>query len=635
MTRFRPLYLAILSATVLAGSGALAHPGHPEHPSVSREMFPGEGVAHDDQHGLTEGHLPPVSRGVRLVGKAEVTNPSGAGNDGRVADVSAYGSHAFLTAFREPTCEKAGAHVIDISDPANPFEVTSAFMETTPHNYAGEGSQTLRLTNEFFDGVLFIHQNETCPGAPAPAEPRTRGGINIWDVTDPTNPQLLVAHAGDYTNPGGGMDDQANQTHSAFAWTNKFDRRTYVVLVDDEELTDLDILDITDPANPVLINDTLDLNAPPFDVGQDSPPNLRSVFSHDMTVKRVGARYVMNVSYWDGGYVLLDVTDPTPGNVTLIAESDYAELDEERLARGHEISPEGNGHQSELSPDNRFLVATDEDFNPFRVVATITSGPYAGTQYTATSASGTPPIDADTAVSGTPSFVGLACDPVPAGSGIALVERGVCTFQQKLDTIVAAGYDAGIVFNAVRPDCLSTVRMLAAGDIPFVFANRLAGLQLLQVPGVTESNACTTASPASGSPVASTTIEAVFDGWGYVRLFRTKIPGGVGEPGSISQIDTFAIPESQDPAFATGFGALSVHEVAIDPNPGHKLVYVSYYAGGFRILRYGDKGLQEVGAFIDGGGNNFWGVEVHKIGKEQYVLASDRDFGLYIFQPDL
>jgi len=530
---------------------------------------------------------------------------------------------------------RAGAHLIDISDPAHPFELTSAFMETTPDNYAGEGSQTLRLKNQFFDGVLFIHQNETCPGAPAPTQPRTRGGINIWDVTDATSPELLVKHAGDYTNPAGGTDDQANQTHSAFAWINKFDGRAYVVLVDDEELTDLDILDITDPANPVLVNDTLDLDQPPFSVGQASPANLTSIFSHDMVVKRVGERYVMNVSYWDGGYVLLDVTDPTPGKVSLIAESDYAQLDEQRLLRGQEISPEGNGHQSELSPDNRFLVATDEDFNPYRVVATITSGPYAGTGYTATSASATPPVDADTTISGTPTFVGLGCDPLPAGSGVALVERGVCTFQQKLDRIVAAGYEAGIVFNAVRPDCLARVTMLASGDIPFVFVNRVTGLPLLQVAGVNDANACTTASPATGSAVASTTIEAVFDGWGYIRLFRTHIPGDVGEPGSISDLDTFAIPESQDQAFATGFGALSVHEVAIDPNPGRRLAYISYYAGGFRILRYGDKGLQEVGAFIDQGGNNFWGVEVHRLGGEQYVLASDRDYGLYIFQPDL
>jgi len=86
---------------------------------------------------------------------------------------------------------------------------------------------------------------------------------------------------------------------------------------------------------------------------------------------------------------------------------------------------------------------------------------------------------------------------------------------------------------------------------------------------------------------------------------------------------------------AVGFGALSVHEVAIDPTPGKKLAFVSYYAGGFRILKYDNNRLTEVGAFIDQGGNDFWGVEVHNIGNEQYVLASDRDFGLYIFQPDV
>jgi PA domain/LVIVD repeat len=628
MRKGRLLLLTALFALLAVGPAAIAH--HPYH-SQSKEDFPGEGVLPADQHSAEDGHLPPVDRNVRLVGKAEVFNPAGSGNDGRVADVSAYGDYAFLTAFRDPTCEKAGAHVIDISDPRRPSEVRSAFMETTPQNYAGEGSDVLRMDNQFFDGVLFMHQNETCPGAPAPTEPGTRGGINIWDVSDPEHPNLLVKHAGDYQ--GGLSNVQANQTHSQFAWTNKFTNRSYVVLVDDEEFTDLDILEITNPRNPVLINDTLDLNEPPFDVDQDSPANLTDSFSHDMTVKRIGQRYVMSVSYWDGGYVQLDVTDPTAGNVSLIAESDYAQLDEERLARGHRISPEGNGHQSELSPDNRFLVATDEDFNPYRVVATIDSGPYAGTEYTATSGSDTPPIDAETSISGTPTFVGEACSALPAGDGVALVERGTCSFQIKLDTIKAAGYDAGIVFNNVRGDCLSQVLMLADGDIPFVFVNRLTGLRLLQDAGVTEANACTRPSPATGSPVAQTTIEAIFDGWGYIRLFGTNIPGQPGTTGSISQIDTFTVPEAQDPAFASGFGDLSVHEVAMDPE--RRLAYISYYSAGFRILKYGPRGLREVGAFIDEGGNNFWGVEVHEVDDRQYVLASDRDYGLYIFQPDL
>src|SRR5918999_2204418 len=102
----RPWLLAAFGAMILGVPAAI---GHPDHGSGSKELFPGEGVAHDDQHGLTEGHLPPVSRGVRFVGKAEVTNPSRDGNDGRIADVSAFGNHAFLTAFREPTCERTGA----------------------------------------------------------------------------------------------------------------------------------------------------------------------------------------------------------------------------------------------------------------------------------------------------------------------------------------------------------------------------------------------------------------------------------------------------------------------------------------------------------------------------------------------
>jgi hypothetical protein len=38
-------------------------------------------------------------------------------------------------------------------------------------------------------------------------------------------------------------------------------------------------------------------------------------------------------------------------------------------------------------------------------------------------------------------------------------------------------------------------------------------------------------------PVAATDITAVFDGWGYLRLFKPDIPLGAGT-GSATQIDT-------------------------------------------------------------------------------------------------
>ena len=102
------------------------------------------------------------------------------------------------------------------------------------------------------------------------------------------------------------------------------------------------------------------------------------------------------------------------------------------------------------------------------------------------------------------------------------------------------------------------------------------------------------------------------------------------------ELDTYAIPEAHDPAFASGFGDLSVHEVAMSAED-NTLAYFSYYSGGFRVARIEPDGvggfdLNEVGRFIDTGGNNFWGVQVFEFEGHEYVAASDRDSGLWIFE---
>ena len=38
--------------------------------------------------------------------------------------------------------------------------------------------------------------------------------------------------------------------------------------------------------------------------------NGNAVFNHDMVVKQIGGRPVMLVSNWDSGYVQIDVSDP-------------------------------------------------------------------------------------------------------------------------------------------------------------------------------------------------------------------------------------------------------------------------------------------------------------------------------------
>ncbi|WP_309713688.1 PA domain-containing protein, partial [Pseudolysinimonas sp.] len=532
---------------------------------------------------------------------------------GRIADVSAYGNYAYLTAFWEPECGRGGVYIVDISDPTAPELVT--LIPSHRGTFSGEGSQVIHLETASFEGEVLAYQNEICPG-----ETRGVGGITLVDVTDPTHPKKLVEGAGDFSVPGKAQT-KSNETHSVRMWTDG--DKAYAVLVDDLEETDIDILDITNPSKPVLISETSldEQTAQPLgEVHGDA------VFLHDMVVKEIDGVQTMLVSYWDGGYAKLNVDDPA--NPVFISDTDYDAVDPVRAQFGESVTPEGNGHQAEFTNDDEYFIATDEDFDPYRVTATMEDG----TEFTAVQGSDVPAIDADSSLTGGTRFLGLACDaatipPAEATALVAVIERGVCDFTVKVQNAQAAGYEGAIVVNRTGVDgCEALVSMLVTADIPAVFVSRTDGFRII-TGGVPADYSCDdaggTAIPvAVGATGQDVDVKAVFDGWGYVHLYDTD---------TMTDIDQYFVPESQDAAYAEGFGDLSVHEVATDPS--ENLAYISYYAAGFRVVSYGPGGLEEVGHFIDGGGNNFWGVEVHEHPDGQkYVLASDRDSGLYILQ---
>ena len=212
-----------------------------------------------------------------------------------------------------------------------------------------------------------------------------------------------------------------------------------------------------------------------------------------------------------------------------------------------------------------------------------------------------------------------------------MIERGVCDFQVKIDLAKAAGYTSTIVFNRTGEDgCETLVNMLAVTDIPAIFVSRQDGFRILgaSLAGYTcDSTAAATGTPTPpAGPAQPVNISAVFDGWGYTHMYRAT-PNSAKK---LTEVGFYAPPENQDPKLAEGYGDLSVHEVATDPD--QNLVYVSHYALGMRVLKYTSGGLEEVGAFVERGGSNYWGVEVHKLGGKTYVLGSDRDRGLRIFQ---
>ena len=62
-------------------------------------------------------------------------------------------------------------------------------------------------------------------------------------------------------------------------------------------------------------------------------------------------------------------------------------------------------------------------------------------------------------------------------------------------------------------------------------------------------NSTVSVAGALGTVGDSVDVSAVFDGWGYVHLYRNG-------SGKLRELDTYAIPQAHDPAHASGYGAL-------------------------------------------------------------------------------
>jgi hypothetical protein len=386
------------------------------------------------------------------------------------------------------------------------------------------------------------------------------------------------------------------------------------------------------------------------------------------------------VSDWDAGWIDVDVTDPS--DPTIVGDFDYAACDQVIQAElGECLEPEGNGHQGEWNSDGSVFLGTDEDFDSFRTtpltrVTGDTTFP-APEEYSTVAVGGAPvTILPDKRLNGPVAFGGYGCPgtsasipnadttipPASLDAGeeqIIVLQRGptgdpnapeeACFPGEKADNATDQGWDAVILtgrhlaggaadddppncgFGAFPPD----------EQIPAVCTTHTAMHELFaRAPDFTLPYPLgdpADLEPDIGEVGFEVDITAVFDGWGYVRVLDTS---SASAPTEIAQI---TIPETADEAFATDFGDVTVHEVEVPrgdsneggPAPDDDLVaYFSWYSGGFRVFDITDPANPaELGHYIDANGNNFWGVALAEDENgDRIVLASDRDFGLFIFR---
>lgn len=444
-------------------------------------------------------------------------------------------------------------------------------------------------------------------------------GIVLYDVTEPLAPRRLA--------PDFSLGFEA---HNAFLYQQG--ERAFVLVVQDESPRDFHIVEITDPSSPVTVSvrgwrDWLDPEA------QMALGALPAAFLHDMWAQSYPADHpnrsyagktIAYLAYWDAGLIILDITDPA--NPIFLGDSDYLSPDP---LTGK--PPEGNSHSTVPTEDGSLVFMGDEDFSAAHLDLTIESGSFPG-EFRALEATFTPRLNdmPEQTVTGQAVFIGSACAPesIPPpgatrnGKLVALIERGDCTFADKIGNAAAAGYDAAIVFgNVEAPDQL--VPMSGArekGKIPAFFVRRSVAFALL---GLSPESPKETPLPEPGTIGERVTIRATFDGWGYGRVLDVRDPAKIVEVGRYATKEALLSPPPP--------GDHSMHNVIIEG----RRAYISWYADGIRVVDFTDPANpREVARFVDNArGSDFWGVYLYRHPDgNTYILGSDRSTGLWVFE---
>ena len=425
------------------------------------------------------------------------------------------------------------------------------------------------------------------------------------------------------------------------------DGRSYLIgTADTFDFFDTFTVDITNPQSPRLLALTGALDWIPQGVNLDQTGDRVvgwHVFNHDVWVNDIDGVPTAVVSYWDLGFVTLDVSDPA--NPVFIADSTYP-LIEPIVGQPYE----GNAHAAVFGANGDYIFGGDEDFSDSSFGVN-----YDGVDYPAAQANfGPPSIELVGLVvwTGGEGCTVAEVPPATAGGQIALIQRGSCFFQDKADSAEAQGYAGYIVANdQARGNAL--INMGPRDDAPVAIPGVFVGYDTGQIMKVTAG-----LTAAAGS---------VFDGWGYFHVINNTgapidVPtGGLASGNTKTVLNMhhagYYAPaeavEAPDPG-ADPVGDLTMHNIEVDPltqdiEPGFGAgprMFISWYSLGMRALEYrpghyhanlNDEGsysenVHEVGRYIAEDGSNYWGIHVdERPNGDQIILASDRNTGLWIF----
>jgi hypothetical protein len=538
------------------------------------------------------------------------------------------GKFAYVGSWSQP-CSGTGVKVIDVNDPTRPKLVAYAGHK------AGVSTEDMVVRRIGRRDILGVGVQACKPGY--------IGGLQLIDVTHPQNP-VTVAFL---PTPSGGVHelDLVVRPDKALALLAvpfvEFDN-TYFGGNGGGEFR---IVDISDPAHPVELS-TWGIIADshlPIVAGNDEISSsfqgigyFAAYFAH--SVRAVDGGMTAYVSYWDGGVLKFDITDPS--DPRLLARTTYP------------IDADGDAHSLAVydSGGQRYILQNDEDFESLAptVVTTSATGirqfagieePWAptllsdqGTVNGAVHDAGDGCQAAD--YSGAAGKIALADTVDPFYVGIIDGWSVPCSIGTQVVLAAEAGA-SGFLSNLVSPD---DAYPFFEGDARAVH-RQASGMAIAQISDIDELADEIRGGLAGGN--VSVTLTPGDPSWGFLRVYREGTAHDDDGDGVLEfdQVGMFTDLPHVTGEVSTPPGAWAIHNTEVNGNRA----YCSWYSNGVVALDLSDPTHPvEVGQFVPPthsrrptgvgpGPALVWGVAIDPVTGIVYV--SEMRGGLWIVKP--
>jgi hypothetical protein len=538
------------------------------------------------------------------------------------------GEFAYVGSWSSP-CSGAGVKIIDVNDPNDPKVVARAGGRT------GISNEDVVVAEIGGLDVLGIGVQLCKPQGGS-------GGLQLFDVTDPTNPKHLSFHP----VPAGGVHEldlvtQADGPSLALLAVPFVEfENTYF---DANAGGEFRIIDISDPTAPTevadwgVIDDSDLINFAGDDEVSSSFQGLGYFAAHYAhSVRAADDGMTAYVSYWDSGVLKFDISNPSEPQ--LLARTQFGVEDD---GDAHSMTPYD-------AAGTRYILQNDEDFDSLSPTI-VTSSATGTAEYSGIEEPWAPTLLSEIGtVSGTIHDANDGCqasDFAGASGRIALVDTvdpfyvGIipgwtvpCTIGTQVVRAVEAGAD-GVLFNLISPDDAwpffeGNFRAVqqAAGGMALVQVSDIDGL----ADDIRTAVGAVTVTLDPGDPT-----------WGHIRVFSESSLSDINGDGTpeYTQVGQFnGLPHVSGELF-TPPGSWSVHNTEVLGDHA----YSAWYSHGIVALDLANPAAPAlVGQFVPPTNDRFagplghgpaevWGVAINP--ETGTIYASDMRTGLWIVQP--